>query len=279
MPEGDSYSRVAARLRRGMVGRRLVAVDGVAAIRRRADALVSAEVEAVRTHGKHLLVDVSGDLTIHVWMGMPGRWTITDAAGGRHVEGEFVGRQDRGAMRLLLATDSQTAVCYSAPTVEVGRRREIAHALRRLGPDVLDVPFDLDEYRRRVALLPADTLVADMLMDQRVLAGVGNEYKNEVLYAEGIHPMTALGSLGADRLDALALRSARMMLPNAERVGPRVTTGIAGMQSWVYDRAGMPCRRCRSRIASARIGARNPRISFWCPRCQPDPGATAEAAR
>ncbi len=144
--------------------------------------------------------------------------------------------------------------------------------LSRLGPDVLADDFDWDLYRERVAKVQADRSVADLLMDQRVLAGVGNEYKNEVLFLERLHPRTPIGALDPHRLDALADRARRLMLPNAHRAG-RVTTGMQGptRQSWIFERTGRPCRRCRTPVVAERIGDPFPRITYWCPTCQPAP--------
>lgn len=271
MPEGDSYTRAASLLRPGFLGRELVAVDGVPAVRKASRRLVGRRIEDIRTHGKHLLVDVEGDLTIHVWMGMPGRWWVRNGAERAQVEGEFERGFDRGAIRLELRSDRAVARCYAAPTVEVDRRKVIDHNLRRLGPDVLDDEFDVDSYLERAALLPGATTVADLLLDQRVLAGVGNEYKNEVLFLERLHPTTPIAALDEQRVRALAERSRRLMLPNAERGGARVTTGMPWNGGWVYDRAGEPCRRCRTPVAVSHLGAANPRITYWCPTCQPAP--------
>lgn len=271
MPEGDSYTRVAALLRPGLEHRLIRRADGVPSVRAHASRLVGATIESVRTRGKHLLLDVDGGLTIHVWMGMPGWWRVDDGAGRRRREGEFDDRADPGAIRLLLRTDDMTATCYSAPLVEVGRRVEIEHALRRLGPDVLDEDFDVEEFSKRASLLPGSTQAADLLLDQRVLAGVGNEYKNEVLFLEGVHPSTPIGQMSPEQLVRLAERARRIMLPNAWRRGARDTTGLPGTDSWVYGRAGRPCRRCRCAIQSAHLGARHARISYWCPNCQPPP--------
>jgi endonuclease-8 len=271
MPEGDSIARAAAKLS-PLVGATIVEVDGVPDVRRWRPKLVGREVNAIRTHGKHLVIDVDGDVSIHVWLGMPGRWRIDrrDGAGRSEIEGEPERRAfDRGAIRLQLVTESHRATCYSAPTVEVERTRVIDHSLRRLGPDILDDAFDFEAFHVRTELLPASTSVADMLLDQRVVSGIGNEYKNEVLFLEGVHPATTLGALTVEHLDALMVRAARIMKPNARRRGERNTTGLAHAGSWVYDRAGKPCRRCRSPIMSAGVGDRFERITYWCPECQP----------
>jgi endonuclease-8 len=272
MPEGDSYARAAARLRPAIVGRPIEAVGGVAAIRSAADRLIGEHVTGIRTHGKHLLLDLSNDWTIHIWLGMPGRIRVRPFEGKSVTEGERRGAiDDPGAIRLLIETDSHQAICYSAPTIELERRRVIDRALRRLGPDVLAEAFDHESYRQRAALLPGDTMVADFLLDQRIMSGVGNEYKNEVLFLEHLHPERRLDSLDPATIDALADRARKLMLPNARRPGARNTTGYRGpdSESWVFERGGRPCHRCHTTIVSAHIGVRYPRITYWCPVCQP----------
>ena len=274
MPEGDSYTRAADKLRPVLVGKELLRVDGVPAVRKWAPKLVGRSVEEIRTHGKHILFDVTGDVTIHVWLGMPGRWRVRDASGrtvaveAERRRGRSI-RDPRGAARLILGTERHVATCYSAPTVDVERKRVIDRILERLGPDVLADEFDWDLYRDKVSRVPADTWVTDVLLDQRVMAGVGNEYKNEVMFLERLHPQTPLGLLDAAGVDALADRSRRLMMPNAHRPG-RVTTGVRGdsMESWVFERTGKPCRRCRTAIVSEHLGDPFPRITYWCPSCQ-----------
>jgi endonuclease-8 len=274
MPEGDSYTRAADRLRPVLVDQTLTYVDGAPVVRKWSQKLVDHTVTGIRTHGKHLLFDVDSGVTIHVWLGMPGRWRIRDASGrtvaveserrrGRRV------RDPRGAARLILGTDHHEATCYSAPTVEIERTAVIDRIIERLGPDVLADEFDWELFGDRVSKVRPDRSVTDVLLDQRVLAGVGNEYKNEVLFLERLHPLTPFGSLDPDQIDALADRSRRLMLPNAHR-SDRRTTGVRGaaMESWVFQRTGKPCRRCGTAIVSEPLGDPFPRITYWCPDCQ-----------
>ena len=274
MPEGDSYTRAADRLRPVLVDETLTYVDGAPVVRKWSSKLVNHSVTGIRTHGKHLLFDVDTGITIHVWLGMPGRWRIRDAT-GRTVAVESERRRGRrvsnprGAARLILGTERHEATCYSAPTVEIERTHVIDRLIERLGPDVLADEFDWDRFRDRASNVSADRAVTDVLLDQRVMAGVGNEYKNEVMFLERLHPLTPFGSLEPEQIDALADRSRRLMLPNAHRPG-RVTTGVRGdsMESWVFERTGRPCRRCRSAIVSDHLGDPFPRITYWCPTCQ-----------
>ena len=275
MPEGDSYTRAADRIRPILQGRALSAVDGVPPIRRAAARLIGATVQEIRTKGKHLLIDVDTGLTVHVWLGMPGHVEIAVDDDVKVVEMDRRSRRsprNPGAVRLRLSTDHGTVRVVSAPTVEVERRRVIDAALARLGPDVLADEFDWDAFSDRSSRAPGDMLVADFLLDQRVLAGIGNEYKNEILFLEGLHPTTPMGLIDQEEREALARRARRLMLPNAHR-SERVTTGVRGRstESWVFERTGRPCRRCGSAIMAEAIGSRHARITYWCPRCQPSP--------
>lgn len=239
--------------------------------------LVGSTVTGIRTHGKHLIIDADSGVSIHVWLGMSGRFQLRDRA-GRTVRiaterpRRARRRDDPGAIRLMLSTSSHQVICHAAPTVDVERTRVVDRELARLGADVLAESFDWELFRARAGKVSPDRSVADLLLDQRVLAGVGNEYKNEVLFLEGLHPLTPLGSLDPSRIDALAERARRLMLPNAHR-GARVTTGMRGpgLESWVFERTGRPCRRCRASIVSGQIGDPFPRVTYWCPNCQADP--------
>lgn len=256
MPEGDSIAKNASRLRSVLAGKEIVSVYGTApSIRTNSRRLVGQTVEALRTVGKHLLIDVSGGFSVRVHLGMPGRWRILTADG-----------RVPGSARLVLSTLSHHACCFSAPTVEVDRTPAIDEWLARLGPDPLDPNFqarDLVERARTRSRRP----IAEVLLDQRVMAGLGNVYKSEVLFLAGIHPRTPVEQIGDDEFVEIADRARQLMSINV-RAGPRVTTGYPtpGRETLVYGRAGKPCRRCASAVAEDRLGGR---ITYWCPTCQP----------
>lgn len=259
MPEGDSYTRAAARARPVLVGRRILDVAGSSpAVRKHAARMRTQAVEEVRTIGKHLLVDLASGITIHIHLGMPGRVQVT--ADGRRPGG------DPGAVRLALVTEAGTVSVLAAPTVEVDRRAAIERSLERLGPDLLAAEFAWDEFAARAGRYPGDRTVSDFLLDQRVMAGIGNEYKSEVLFLERLAPDRLMVTIDPQARTALAERARRVMLPNARRP-VRSTTGRSDGSAWVYDRTGRPCRRCRTAIAEEWIGD-PPRITYWCPSCQ-----------
>jgi endonuclease VIII len=258
VPEGDSYTRAAARARPYLVGREVTAVEGSArSVRRHSRSILGRRVDDIRTRGKHLLFDMDSGLTIHVHLGMPGR--VRTGRGS-------LSARDRGPLRLGLSTEAGSVWVLSAPTVEVARREEIEGRLERLGPDLLAEEFDWDKFRLRAGRYPDDRTVSDFLLDQRVMAGVGNEYKCEVLFLEKILPNRRMSEVDSAAREALAHRARRLLLPNARRA-VRSTTGRPDEGAWVYGRNGLPCRRCRTAIEEEWVGD-PPRITYWCPTCQ-----------
>ncbi len=256
MPEGDSVAGHAERLHPVLAGRRIQSVAGTApSVRANSRRILDATVDDVRTVGKHLIVDLSTGYSIRVHLGMSGRWAISP-----------LGKPPHGSARLVLSTPSHHAACYGAPTVAAGRTPVIEAEVAELGPDLLG-EFDTEEFVRRARLLGGDRPIAPLLLDQGVIAGIGNVYKSELLFMEGIHPDTPVADIAADGLRSLAMRARRLMTANVGP-GPRSTTGARGpgRELWVYGRRGRPCRRCGTAILQRNIGDR---VTYWCPVCQP----------
>jgi endonuclease-8 len=187
---------------------------------------------------------------------------------------------------LVLEVEGAVAVCFDAPTVELfdGRAERIHPGLADLGPDLLDPGFDLEAAVRRLA---APDLVgrpiAEVLLDQRVVAGIGNVYKSEVCFVEAVDPFSPVEALPPPTLRAILETARRFLLANARPGAParrRTTTSVDGAavggSLWVYRRAGRPCRRCGTPIASRSHGD-PPRRTYWCPRCQGRPIEPGEA--
>jgi endonuclease-8 len=225
--------------------------------------LAGRTVTEVVSRGKHLLTRVEDDLTLHTHFRMDGSWHLY-----RH------GERWRGGpewqVRVLLENPEWQAVGYRLPVVELLPRDREAEAVGHLGPDVLGPDWDPAEAVRRLAAEP-DREIGPALLDQRNLAGVGNLYKTEVCFLTGVTPWTRVGDL--PDLAALVDRVARLLQANKHTVR-QVTTGDLGRGRghWVFERAGRPCRRCGTPVASAEQG--DPpfqRIAYWCPRCQAGP--------
>lgn len=277
MPEGDTLYRIAAGLRPFLVGRPVIA----ATARQpgpRAELVVGATIEAVESRGKHLLIRFDRGLELRTHLGMRGSWH-------RYAPGERWLRSPSRA-RLVLEVPGAVAVCFDAPAVELYEVRvgSVHPVLSALGPDLLAPDFDeaaLAEAIHRLRDPDRATLtIAEALLDQRALAGVGNIHKNEALFAERVDPFARVGETGDETLRRLVLCSRRLLLAKGEG-GARVTTNRGPGERrvtagpWVYGRAGRPCRRCGSIILARRHGRLN-RRTFWCPSCQ---AAVAEEPR
>lgn len=280
MPEGDTIARAARTLRAALVGRTLTdvrtTVPQVAALGPRR--LVGGTVADVEPRGKHLLhwFAPSG-LALHTHMRMTGSWHVYRA-------GEAWRKPSQWA-KVVLETGEVTAVCFSAPVVELLSRTQVERhpALVALGPDAVHPDVDLAEARRRLDAR-GPTAVGEALLDQRVLAGVGNVYKSEVLFLHRLDPWTPVDAVPPAARDALLATAARLLRHNAASPSPRrATTGDAGTAGGerlhVYGRARRPCPRCGTPVRVARQGEQA-RLTYWCPRCQgPGPRRGEEPRR
>jgi endonuclease VIII len=266
MPEGDTIFRTAVVLRRALVGHAVTAAraqprPGLARVPR-LEPLVGTTITSVEARGKHLLIGFSGGRWLRTHMRMRGAWH-------RYAPGE-AWRLPAVRASCVLETDAAVAVCFDAPEVELLTAADLGghRALRSLGPDLLSPEFDADEATRRLRERGAVPL-GEALLDQRVVAGIGNVYKSEVCFIERLDPWAPVASLSASQLAGVVANARRLLRATAEG-GRRVTTGIGrpGASLWVYRRAGLPCRRCGTLIAGRRQGAQA-RMTYWCPHCQP----------
>ncbi|MGW1076510.1 DNA-formamidopyrimidine glycosylase family protein [Streptomyces sp. NPDC002537] len=262
MPEGDTVWRTAHALHRALADRPLTRSDLRVPKLATVD-LTGRRVTEVVPRGKHLLTRVEGGLTLHSHLGMDGAWRI-------HDPGERWSGGPQHQIRAVLANTAHTTVGYRLPVLDLLRTADESAVVGHLGPDLLGPDWDPDEALRRLLAEPARA-VGEALLDQRNLAGVGNVYKSELCFALRASPWLPVGRLaGPERLVALAKR-----FLEANKVRPaRVTTGDprTGRRLWVYGRAGRPCRRCGTLVRSADQGAAGQeRLTYWCPRCQPDP--------
>ena len=265
MPEGDTIHRSARSLGRALTGATVSAVSGAARGLSSAgvDRLVGQTVEDVRARGKHLLIAFApSGLTLHTHLMMSGSWHLY-----RHGQ---PWQKPRGRASVVVEVPAWVAVCFSAPVCELLSPRQLAAhpSLARLGPDAVDEATDLREARRRLDARNEWT-AGDALLDQRVLAGVGNVFKCEVLFLHGVDPWTRVGDLSAATRDGVLATAERLLKANAAPgAGARTTTGAAGGRLFVYGRARQPCRRCGTPVRVARQGSQA-RLTYWCPRCQP----------
>jgi endonuclease-8 len=259
VPEGDTVWRTARRLHQALAGQTLTRTE-FRVPRDAALDLAGETVHEVVARGKHLLHRVGADTTVHTHLRMEGSWHLYRP----------VSRWRRPAYqaRVVLRTTPWVAVGFDLGTVDVVRRDEETGLLAYLGPDLLGTDWDVDEALRRLRAQP-DRPVAEALLDQRNLAGIGNLYKSEVCFLAGVHPLRPVGEV--DDLPGLLTRAQTLLEANKHRA-EQSTTGDTrrGRRTWVYLRAGRACRRCGARVDTADHGpAGQERQTFWCPRCQP----------
>jgi endonuclease-8 len=259
VPEGDTLHRTAAGLAPHLVGRPVTAaraLPGGAQVGR----VIGATVEAVEAVGKNLLIRFDNGLELRTHLRMNGSWH-------RYRPGERWRRSPSRA-RLVLEVPGAVAVCFDAPVVELFETRAAAihPTLRAVGPDLLDETWgvqDAAEARRRLRdPARAGMTISEALLDQRAVAGIGNIWRNETLFAERVDPFVPVRDLDDATLDRLIATARRLL-----RASAGVAPGRAAMH--VYRRTGRPCPRCGTRIRSAPIRAGLPRTTYWCPSCQP----------
>ncbi len=252
MPEGDTIWRTAAALRLRLAGRRVQAVRPPAL--RRFD---GATVTAVDAAGKHLLIRFDNGLTLHTHMRMKGSWHLY-APGERW-------RKPEHMARAVLEVDGAVAVAFSVPVLEIKRTGD--EGLTHLGPDLLLDDFDAARAVRRARSLPPDLALGELLLDQRVAAGIGNVYKCETLWWLRLDPWAPQSSLSDARLGEVfevARQALRSNLGGWDRRFPGYGRGA------VHGRGGRPCPRCGTTV-KVRAQGGQARLTYWCPGCQSGP--------
>ncbi|OBG75754.1 MULTISPECIES: endonuclease VIII Nei2 [unclassified Mycobacterium] len=250
MPEGDTVFHTAAVLRQHLVGRTLTRCD-VRVPRYATVDLTGQVVDEVLSRGKHLFIRV-GQTSIHSHLKMDGSWRVSE----RPV------RVDHRA-RIVLEAGAVRAVGVDLGILEILERERDLDAVAHLGPDLLGEDWDPAVAAANLAA-EAERPLAEALLDQRVLAGVGNVYANELCFLSGRLPTAPVRTV-ADPL-RLVSRARDMLWLNRMRWN-RCTTGDTrgGRQLWVYGRAGQGCRRCGTPI---RFDDSGDRVTYWCPACQ-----------
>lgn len=251
MPEGDTLFNTALALRPALLGESLTAVNirarGMYRLR------VGDTVRSVEAVGKFLEIVVERGLALRTHLHMTGVWHLYE-------QGERW-RRPRHLARAVLETESHVAVCFAAPTVEVGPAAD--DRLAHLGPDLCHADVDLDAVLERVAGSDSSTEIAEVLLDQRLAAGIGNVYKNEVLWACEVSPFRPLADVDEPMRRRLYETAAEQLQANLGRWKRQThPKGLA-----VYNRAGQGCYRCFGRIRTIEHGDIG-RRTWWCADCQ-----------
>jgi endonuclease-8 len=261
MPEGDTVWLTAHRMHQALAGRSLTRTDFRVPALATVD-LTGRSVSEVLARGKHILVRLEDDLTVHSHLRMDGSWYLS-ATGGRPPR-----RHPEHMIRAQLGNTEWLATGYRVHDLKVVRRAEEEELVGHLGPDLLGPDWDPAAATTRLLAVP-DAPIAEALLDQRNLAGIGNLYKCEVLFIERVNPWTPVGKV--PDLDKMVRTAHRLLRANRDHP-EQSTTGYLGRgrDHWVYGRYKEPCLRCRTPIERAEQGEPpQQRSTYWCPTCQP----------
>jgi endonuclease-8 len=279
MPEGDSIFRAARALNRALGGRVVTGFETTLAPLARVNddaPLVGRTVERVEARGKWCLIFFSGDLILLTHMRMSGSWHI-------YKTGERW-QAPRSAMRIVITCGDVRAVGFSIPVAEFHTAQSLdrsAH-VSQLGLDVLGTTYRADQAAqalREYGRTNPDAEIGNVLLNQSVIAGIGNIYKSEIAFAAGVNPFRPMRTISDRESKSIAEIAQRYMQANVAEgkargivtyTGGRRTTQPTdrGARLWVYRRQGQECRRCGAIIEMRRQGT-GARSTYWCPSCQP----------
>ncbi|MEI9968133.1 MAG: DNA-formamidopyrimidine glycosylase family protein [Terracidiphilus sp.] len=281
MPEGDTIFRTARNIGRALTGKPVIGFQTTFPLLMRFNddtPLVGQTVDQVEARGKWLLIHFSGGgiLTSHLLMN--GRWHI-------YKQGERW-QAPRFHMRIVIQNSEYQAVGFRVPVARMHTEQSLARDLHVAQPanDLLSEDFNASAALKRL-LAQRDVALADALLDQSVLAGVGNVFKSEICFVLGLHPFRAVGTLTREEAATTIATAKKLLRANVLEDSGGLIVTFRGQQRrtthasdpsaslWVYGRAAEPCRRCGEQIRR-RIQGEDARVTFWCPCCQPMPDRT-----
>jgi endonuclease VIII len=257
MPEGDTIHYAAARIGAALAGGvpdEILTPQPRHALDRWPQRLAGRAVRAVDAHGKHLFVRFEGELTLHSHLRMTGAWSVSR-------RGQRWRRAARRAW-LIVRSGEWEVVEFDGPVLELLRdsRTRFDRQLATLGQDILGERFDRERFLGGLRAAEPTRAIGDALLDQRLVAGIGNVWKSETCFALGVDPWRALARMRDEEATAL-VDFAREGMRVSAREGPRARPRA------VYKRVGLPCVRCATPIRQRGQGENN-RVTYWCPGCQ-----------
>ena len=269
MPEGHTIHRLARTHRRRFVGREVAVSSPQGRFEHGAELVDGRTLRATDAHGKHLFHVYADDLVVHVHLGLYGKFT-------QHL-GEVT--EPRGQVRMRMVGPDAWADLRGAIACEVLTEGEVATLRDRLGADPLRTDTDPESAWRRISRSRAP--LATLLMDQSVIAGVGNVYRAEVLFRHGLDPLLPGRELGRERWEAVWTDLVALLADGVRRGAIDTVTDShrhascdheagargrsCGRAVYVYRRTGQPCLVCGTAVERRTHAARN---LFWCPGCQ-----------
>jgi len=278
MPEGDTIFRTARALGRALAGKPITGFRSTFPLLTRFDddtPLLGQLVDQVESRGKWLLIHFSEGATLATHMLMNGSWHIY-----RHGERW---QQPRINMRIVIENSEYVAIGFRVPVARMHSDLSLARDVKIPLPviDVLSSEFDAQAAVRRVMARGVEE-IADVLLHQNVLAGVGNVFKSEICFVTRIHPFCLVASLAREQVAEMIACAQRLIVANVlEDSGDGIVTyggrkrrttheSDPGASLWVYGRKGEACRRC-GELIRRRLQGPDARVTYWCPRCQTMP--------
>jgi endonuclease-8 len=278
VPEGDTIFRTARALGCALAAKSITGFRSTYPLLTRFNVdtpLAGQTVERVEPRGKWLLIHFSGGGTLATHMLMSGSWHIY-----RHGERWQLPRAN---MRIVLENSEYIVVGFRVPVAKMLQAGELERALRipPMAIDLLSEEFNAAEVAQRVRAHGGEE-IGEVLLDQEVIAGVGNVFKSEICFVTEISPFCKVAALDAEKIAGLIAAARRLVKANVlEDSGDAIVTyggrkrrttheSNPGASLWVYGRGGEPCRKCGERIRR-RIQEPDARVTFWCQRCQPMP--------
>jgi endonuclease-8 len=260
MPEGDTIHYAANRIRPVLEGRVPDAIRtpqggrGGVGRDRWPERLAGREVTEVSAHGKHLFLRFDDDLTIHSHLRMTGSWRV-------HPEGARWARAPRRAW-LVITKDDNDVVQFDGPVLELltETRRRFDRRLALLGPDIIADDFAVDAALARLRADDPTRGIGDALLDQRIVAGVGNLWKAEGCWLAAIDPWRRVAEVSDDEV-------VRILDELRPRMRESARDGNQARHRKIYNNAGRACPRCGTKIIARGQGDDN-RTTYWCPGCQ-----------
>ena len=264
MPEGHTLHRIAQEQTRWLVGGPVAMSSPQGRFATGAELLTGRVLDKIEAYGKHLFYAFDGVQLLHVHLGLYGKFTV----------GQGPPPEPRGALRLRMTAGEHWLDLRGPTACEVMEPYERDAVLARLGPDPLRPRADPEPGWLRIS--KSRRAVGDLLMDQKVLAGIGNVYRAELLYRAGLSPFRPGTELDRETWEPMwtdlrtlmqaGVRSGRIVTTEREDRERRSGTARRSDAHYVYRRQGLPCRRCGTEVRTQVMVGRN---LFWCPTCQP----------
>lgn len=268
MPEGDTLLIAAQKLQAVLAGRAVTRFESPWP-ELKEQGVEGLVVTCVRAHGKHVIVELSDGRALLSFLRMQGHWNAYEKADMRERSLKWAARDvawDDEETTLIIETETSVAVLSRAAIAQLAPLAKIERRLSSLGPDLLSPNYDEVEVLRRLREHP-QLSIAEALMLQSIVAGIGNVYKAETLFIEKVSPFASVASLDDATLARLLKRARELMRRNLK--GPRRTTfgTFASSAHFVYERSGQHCLKCDTKIRMLRQGPLQ-RSTYFCPQCQ-----------